>query len=132
LLSADPEHWVQFEPRFFRQKQARTEQHTVSARVCNVLPEMLPAGEANIHAAAARLRLSARSLQRHLKSEGTGFQTLLDATRKDLARQYLTTSDLTVEEVSYLLAYRDPNSFYRAFQTWTGQTPLAVRRSARP
>lgn len=131
LLSADPEQWAQLEPSFLRQIQAQTEQQTVSARVCNVLPEMLPAGEANIHAAAARLRLSARSLQRHLKSEGTGFQTLLDATREDLARHYLTTSDLTVEEISYLLAYRDPNSFYRAFQIWTGQTPMAVRQRAR-
>jgi AraC-like DNA-binding protein len=25
------------------------------------------------------------------------------------------------------LAYRDPNSFYRAFQDWTGMTPAQAR-----
>ena len=131
LLSADPDQWAPLDPGFRRQMQARSEARTMSARLCNILPEMLPGGEANVQAAAARLRLSARSLQRHLNSEGTGFQTLLDDTREELARHYLATTDLTVEEISYLLAYRDPNSFYRAFQTWTGQTPKAVRSASR-
>ncbi|WP_299729570.1 AraC family transcriptional regulator [uncultured Tateyamaria sp.] len=131
LLSADPDQWAQLEPSFQRQMQALNADQTMSARVCNILPEMLPGGEASVQAAAARLRMSARSLQRHLKSEGTGFQTLLDATRADLARHYLATTDLTVEEISYLLAYSDPNSFYRAFQTWTGETPKSVRMKLR-
>mgnify|MGYP001804907975 CR=1 FL=1 len=96
----------------------------------SVLPEMLPAGEASVQAAAARLRLSTRSLQRQLKAEGTRFQQLLDATREDLARQYLTATELNIEEISYLLAYRDPNSFYRAFHIWTGQTPMSIRTAA--
>ncbi|MFL4471789.1 helix-turn-helix domain-containing protein [Tateyamaria armeniaca] len=131
LLSADADQWAQLEPAFRRQMQAQNEEQTMSARVCNILPEMLPGGEASVQATAARLRLSPRSLQRYLKSEGTGFQSLLDATREDLARHYLATTDLTVEEISYLLAYSDPNSFYRAFQTWTGQTPKTVRAALR-
>ncbi len=131
LLSADPAQWAQLEPAFRRQMQAQDAAQTATARVCAVLPEMLPAGEATVAAAAARLRLSSRSLQRYLRAEGTRFQSLLDACREDLARHYLTTSDLTVEEISYLLAYRDPNSFYRAFQAWTGQTPNTVRSLAR-
>ena len=102
----------------------------MSARVRSVLPEMLPAGEASVQAAASRLRLSIRSLQRALKAEGTRFQDLLDATREDLARRYLSDTDLNVEEISYLLAYRDPNSFYRAFHIWTGQTPMSVRNAS--
>ncbi|WP_299373629.1 AraC family transcriptional regulator [uncultured Tateyamaria sp.] len=130
LLSADPDQWAQLEPNFRRQMQVQLSEQAVSARVRAILPEMLPAGEATIDAAAARLRLSGRSLQRKLKDEGTRFQNLLDETREDLARQYLGLTDLNVEEISYLLAYRDPNSFYRAFQNWTGQTPLAVRLDA--
>ena len=130
LLSADPDQWVQLEPGFRRQMQAQNDAQSISARVCAVLPEMLPAGEATVVDAAERLRLSARSLQRHLRAEDTTFQALLDATREDLARHYLTTTELAVEEISYLLAYRDPNSFYRAFQVWTGQTPMAVRRAS--
>ncbi|WP_299590811.1 AraC family transcriptional regulator [uncultured Tateyamaria sp.] len=130
LLSADPDQWAQLEPNFRRQMQVQLSEQTVSARVRSVLPEMLPAGEASIEAAAKRLRLSARSLQRYLKDEGTRFQTLLDSTREDLARQYLCSTDLNIEEISYLLAYRDPNSFYRAFQNWTGMTPKAARMAA--
>ncbi|APX10588.1 AraC family transcriptional regulator [Tateyamaria omphalii] len=127
LLSADPAQWAQLEPSFKRQMRLRTEEQAVSARLRATLAEMLPAGEATIEAAARRMRLSTRSLQRHLRDEGTRFQAVLDRTRADLAREYLTSTDLNVAEISYLLAYRDPNSFYRAFNAWTGQTPQALR-----
>ena len=63
---------------------------------------------------------------RKLKEEGTTFQTLLDSTRADLAQAYLKDG-LNTEEISYLLAYRDPSSFYRAFHDWTGTTPARAR-----
>ncbi|WP_299656922.1 AraC family transcriptional regulator [uncultured Tateyamaria sp.] len=132
LLSADPAQWAQLEPGFKRQIQAQTAQQAVAARLRTTLAEMLPAGEASIDAAARRMRLSTRSLQRRLRDEGTTFQKVLDSTRTDLARTYLTSTELNVAEISYLLAYRDPNSFYRAFSTWTGQTPQSVREGARP
>ncbi|WP_299149349.1 hypothetical protein [uncultured Tateyamaria sp.] len=75
------------------------------------LPDMLPAGEAGVQTVANRLRLG---------------------TPEVLARQYLCNTDLQVEEISYLLACRDPNSFGRAFQGWTGQTPMAVRGQGAP
>ncbi|MEM8655964.1 MAG: helix-turn-helix domain-containing protein [Pseudomonadota bacterium] len=127
LLSADPAQWAQLEPGYKRQMQLQTAEQAVSSRLRATLAEMLPAGEATIDAAARRMRLSTRSLQRHLRDEGTTFQKALDSTRADLARTYLTSTELNVAEISYLLAYRDPNSFYRAFNTWTGQTPQSVR-----
>ncbi|WP_299209173.1 AraC family transcriptional regulator [uncultured Tateyamaria sp.] len=130
LLSADPAQWAQLEPGFKRQMQLQTSEQAITARLRATLAEMLPAGEATIDAAARRMRLSTRSLQRHLRDEGTRFQQVLDTTRADLARDYLTSTDLNVSEISYLLAYRDPNSFYRAFNTWTGQTPQSVRATA--
>jgi AraC-like DNA-binding protein len=35
--------------------------------------------------------------------------------------------ELSISEISHLLAYREPNSFFRAFQGWTGRTPQQVR-----
>jgi AraC-like DNA-binding protein len=32
-------------------------------------------------------------------------------------------------EISYLLGYEDPNSFFRAFSSWTGETPEQARAS---
>lgn len=130
LLSADPAQWAQLEPGFKRQMQLQTSEQAITARLRTTLAEMLPAGEATIDAAARRMRLSTRSLQRHLRDEGTRFQQVLDTTRADLARDYLTSTELNVAEISYLLAYRDPNSFYRAFSSWTGQTPQSVRAAA--
>ena len=73
--------------------------------------------------------MSRRSLQRHLKDEGRSFGDVLEATRVELSRLYLARDDFSIEEISFLLAYRDPNSFYRAFHGWTGMTPAQARVS---
>jgi AraC-like DNA-binding protein len=76
------------------------------------------------------LAMSTRTLQRRLKAEETTFQTILDSTRELLARHYLSESELSTNEISFLLGYEDPRSFYRAFRSWTGQTPQLVRAAA--
>ncbi|MCP4822157.1 MAG: helix-turn-helix transcriptional regulator [Shimia sp.] len=99
----------------------------MALRVRNALIELLPAGQASVDAVCGRLLTSRRSLQRHLSAEGETFQKVLDDTRSDLSMHYLRRGDMSVEEISYLLAYRDPNSFYRAFHGWTGMTPSQAR-----
>ena len=68
--------------------------------------------------------------KRYLRADGTSFQALLASTRESLARHYLCQSQLPAAEISFLLGYEDLNSFYRAFNTWTGSTPETVRASA--
>jgi len=70
---------------------------------------------------------SARTLQRQLSQEGTSFQAILAGTRESLARHYLTSGELRTSEIAFLLGYDDTNSFYRAFRSWTGTTPDAIR-----
>ncbi|MEM6660958.1 MAG: AraC family transcriptional regulator, partial [Pseudomonadota bacterium] len=60
--------------------------------------------------------------------EGTSFRKVLDDLRCELAVSYLRNEEMRIEEVSYLLAFTDPNSFYRAFRSWTGMTPAEARR----
>lgn len=62
-----------------------------------------------------------------MNAEGTSFQAILGNTREALARHYLKSSELSGAEVGFLLGYEDPNSFFRTFQTWTGQTPQQAR-----
>jgi transcriptional regulator GlxA family with amidase domain len=50
-----------------------------------------------------------------------------EATREELAKHYLKSSDLTGAEISFLLGFEDPNSFFRSFHTWTGETPEHAR-----
>ncbi len=82
-------------------------------------------------AVARRLGMSQRSLQRQLGTEGLTYKDLLQATRQSLAQHYLVKTDLPVAEISFLLGFEEPNSFFRAFRGWTGQTPDRLRQSAR-
>lgn len=127
LISENEELWAEFEGNLKRQLAEREHNTVMGVRVKNALLEMLPSGTADIDTVCDRLCLSRRSLQRALKSEGKSFQTILDATRSELSMHYLSKDELSVEEISYLLAYRDPNSFYRAFHGWTGMTPAQAR-----
>lgn len=126
LVSADTDFYEVIE----RELLARLDLDKATAtreRVQRELIELLPSGRVSIEAVCDRLRTSKRSLQRRLRSEETTFQSVLDETRAELALTYLRDQRLSVEETSYLLAYRDPNSFYRAFQDWTGMTPGQAR-----
>lgn len=62
-----------------------------------------------------------------MREEGSSFQQTLDALRHSLANHDLHHSSLSGTEISFLLGFEDPNSFVRAFQTWSGSTPQAVR-----
>ena len=129
LITENPSLWSYFEQDLTRRLDAQNQAAKMSTRVKSALYELLPSGQSSADATCAHLHLSKRSLQRHLKAEGTSFQSVLDATRSELSLHYLRKDDLSVEEISYLLAYRDPNSFYRAFQSWTGMTPAQARQS---
>nr|WP_244430407.1 helix-turn-helix domain-containing protein [Roseivivax halodurans] len=41
--------------------------------------------------------------------------------------RYLVKSDLNNQQIAYLVGYRDPNAFQRAFRKWTGTSPQALR-----
>jgi AraC-like DNA-binding protein len=87
-------------------------------------------GEATLAAAADRLRMSERSLQRRLTDEGLTFDALLEDLRKELALRYLSDRKVAIAQVAYLLGYSEPSAFHRAFKRWTGKTPSEARRAA--
>ena len=130
FMTANDRMWAFFEPELSRWLSELETGRTLASRVRAVLLELLPAGEGTIEGVAHALAMSVRTLQRRLRDEGTTFQSLLDSTRESLARHYLAQSGLAVGEISFLLGYSDPRSFYRAVQAWTGQTPLVVRAAA--
>ena len=127
LVTENEEIWVGFEKELRRQLLERDRETPMSVRVQSALLDMLPAGQSSAEAVCSRLHVSKRSLHRHLKNEGRSFQELLDGTRTELSLRYLAKGDISVEEISCLLAFRDPNSFYRAFRGWTGMTPMEAR-----
>ena len=130
FLTANDAMWEFFEPELRRRLSELEEATTTKERVRAALLELLPAGDASTGGVARELAMSSRTLQRRLKEEGTTFQEVLDETRESLAVHYLSASDMPPAEISFLLGYDDPRSFYRAFNSWTGMTPQVVRAAA--
>lgn len=91
--------------------------------------ESIASGNVSIQKAASQLAVSPRTMQRKLKKENTSFQKELADIRKDLAMHYLNKTEYSSFEIAFLLGYDDPNSFFRAFNQWTGTTPETVRKS---
>lgn len=85
-------------------------------------------GNTAVDRVAEQLGMSARTLQRKLRTFGTSHQELLDEMRKDLAMRYLHEPEMAVCEVAYLLGFSESSAFHRAFKRWTGTTPSEFRR----
>ncbi|BDG07594.1 AraC family transcriptional regulator [Anaeromyxobacter paludicola] len=127
FLTSNEAMWRSFEPELKRRLAELDARASTAERVRASLLELLPGGAASIEAVSARLGASSRTLQRRLHDEQTSFATVLAETRAELARHYLGKTALTAAEISFLLGFEDPNSFYRAFHAWTGATPEQAR-----
>lgn len=102
---------------------------SLAAQVRQQLAEGMAGGPMTLREIAQRLRLSERSLQRQLNSEGTRFADLVDEVRCELALRYIADERLALGEAAYLLGFAEPSTFHRAFKRWTGTTPAAARRA---
>jgi len=96
-------------------------------QVRRVLLQQLHGRDSSLHAIARLLSTSNRSLQRRLADSGYTFKTLLDETRYDLARQYLSDSKISIDEIAFLLGYSDNSAFVKAFKRWGEVTPGEYR-----
>lgn len=132
FVTANEGMWRSFEPELKRRLAELDGRASTAKRVKASLLELLPSGAASIQAVAARIGASARTLQRRLRDEDTSFAAVLAETRSELARHYLAKTALTAPEISFLLGFEDPNSFYRAFRAWTGATPEEARSWGTP
>ena len=107
---------------------ATIDQHeSVAVRVKNLLRlqinETLPRKET----IASQLNLTARTLQRRLSEEGTGFLEVLNELRQEMAEYYLAQGSLSLDEIGIRLGFAEPRSFHRSFKQWTGLTPGKYR-----
>ncbi|MFI6471582.1 AraC family transcriptional regulator [Streptomyces sp. NPDC050516] len=76
---------------------------------------------------AARLAMSPATLRRRLAREGTSFQQLKDAVRRDAAIAGLAEGREPIAEIAARLGFSEDTSFHRAFRRWTGTTPGSYR-----
>ena len=78
---------------------------------------------------ANSLNIGIRTLRRRLSDEGTSNQNILDGVRSSLAIDYLTTTELSTQEIGELLGFTEATNFRRAFLSWTNRTPKSFRNA---
>jgi AraC-like DNA-binding protein len=103
---------------------------TLADDVSEILSDRMSGDRPTVSNVAKSLGMSARTLQRRLGELGTTYQELLDHVRQRVARRLLTNTNLSMEEVAFLLGFEEVNSFMRAFHVWEGMTPARWRSKA--
>lgn len=97
--------------------------HELPAHIQKLMRNRLADGNVTIEQIAEQIRISPRSLQRYLQTEGTGFQELLDKTRQAVAMRYICDSSISLTQLAGLLGYSNIGAFSRAFARWNGVSP---------
>ena len=96
-------------------------------RLRHVLRPMFSRSIASLEAAAERLAMHPRALNRRLEQEGTTFAEERDRARYLMARELLEATDLPVGEIAAAVAYENHSAFVRAFRKWSGSSPTEWR-----
>ena len=77
---------------------------------------------------ARRLGMTSRTLARHLQQEGTSYRELKDEVRVIHARQLLTSTSMSIEQIADAIGFRSTRRFRDFFSRHMGQPPSAFRR----
>lgn len=128
FISHNESMWDYFEPELSRRLAELDIDESTSARVRSALTELIPGGACAIEDVAAKIGMSKRTLQRRLGEEGTTFQKQLNNTREMLALHYIRNTDISTNDIAYLLGYQELNSFLRAFTAWTGMNVTEYKK----
>ena len=123
--TSDLDRFLQNAPRDWIFTSSR--EHTQSLRVRAYLSQ---AGwdNATLTQTARAMHMTPRTLIRRLRADGTSFQTIKDALRRDIAIRDLQAGLKSVEAIALDVGFSSAANFHRAFQRWTGSTPSSYRR----
>ncbi|MEX3016422.1 helix-turn-helix domain-containing protein [Gymnodinialimonas hymeniacidonis] len=124
--SADLDRFLENAPRDWI--FTRSQQHTQSLRVRTYLSQT-DWDRANLTAAASAMHMTPRTLIRKLEANGTTFQAIKDALRRDIAIRHLQSGQHSIEAIAHEVGFSSAANFHKAFQRWTGNTPSSYRRN---
>jgi AraC-like DNA-binding protein len=103
--------------------------NNLSAQVKAMIGHDFSEGFPGFETISSALNMSAPTLRRRLKREGTTFQKLKDDARCEAAKLCLDRPELSINEVALQMGFTDPSAFHRSFKKWTQQTPGQFRAS---
>lgn len=87
----------------------------------------IPQDTISIVSISTHFNMSIRNFQRRLAIEGTSFENLVEATRKELSSHFLKDESIAISSISYLLGYSSPNAYSRAAKHWYQKPPSEQR-----
>ena len=87
----------------------------------------LDSGHCTASILADRFGITARTLQRHLKREGTSFEEIKNSVRKDIALRCLKRPDIPLNRITEILGYSEISVFTRSCHRWFGMSPRELR-----
>jgi AraC-like DNA-binding protein len=96
--------------------------------VTEVVRTQILAQKPTIGATADALGMSTRTLQRRLSDQGLKFIRLVEYLRMNMAKNWLSESQMPVSQIADRLAYRHGSHFIRAFRKHTGLSPTQYRK----
>lgn len=100
------------------------------SRIREAIADNARRGEYGAEPLAKRLGMSLRTLERHVRAQGTSVRRLLDEARQAHARRLLGNPRLGIDEVASRVGYSAESAFRRAFKRWSGMSPTQFRRGA--
>lgn len=99
----------------------------LTTRVRVVAARLLALGLCTHQEVAARFHMHPRTLQRHLRKEGSSFEEIKDDVRRDAAYRYLGQPGIPLTRVASLLGYSEPSVLTRSCHRWFSSTPKKLR-----
>jgi len=103
------------------------DEYSLDRQVRLQVSQALSEGVPMLSDVARRLGMSGRTLQRRLSDEGYSYQTLVDESRRQLAKHLLQQTDFSLVDVAFMTGFSEQSAFTRAFKRWAGQTPRSFR-----
>lgn len=111
----------------FDRQVANRRDDSLADRLRRRLAATLPQGVPSLETLAAELGMSPRTLHRRLTEAGLNYRQLLDDTRRELARDYVSLGGLSKQSISERLGFAEPASFSRAWRRWQAATSSGSR-----
>ena len=98
-------------------------------RLTEHVAKHLSSNRVGIRQVAAAFGMSPRTLQYQLNADGYGYRNLLERIRQEHAEHYLAQTDLSLNEIAFMLGYSEQSPFQNAFKRWTGMSPGEFRKA---
>ncbi|NWL22416.1 AraC family transcriptional regulator [Pseudomonas umsongensis] len=114
---------------YLRENQQRRNRSPASATEDSVR-KLLSSSGAPVDAVALDQLQSRRTLQRRLAGSGTTFQAIKQQAKLDLARKYLSQTDLKLSQIAEVLGFSSLSAFSRFFHKAQGCAPKTYRAQA--